>query len=128
VTSPIEKATKHISPNKLFEAFPEWKDNTIIYVVSVPLVFAPICGVLSNDKENDIINDDNLMVTTKQMDNEGRFFQDQKYDVFKEPYIQELTINDGQSTDKTYNYFDFKCLTQQSDGDTQQNQKKPKIQ
>lgn len=110
-TDPISKAKKYISPNKLFEYFPAWKNDVIVYVVSVPLVCNPIAGVLDNTKEDDLVNNENYTVVAKQMQNEGRFFQDENYDVLKEPYIEEVTVVDkSQNTEKTYNYFDFTCL------------------
>jgi hypothetical protein len=124
---PIEKAKRYITPNKLFEFVPTWKDDKIIYAVSVPLVYKPICSVLDNKVNDDIINDTNYRVTARPMENEGRFFQDEKYNVFKEPYIQEFTLeNINQNTVGTYNYFDFACLIEDNNDETKDSNDKSK--
>lgn len=91
---PISKAESVANPEELFKAFPKWnKTDTIVYVISIPLIMKPAAFVPKYENLTKLDIDPAYDCSATVMDNEGRIFQDQNYDPVTEPYITAISVN-----------------------------------
>lgn len=106
-TNPIDKASKINSPLQIFNFVPTWSVNDIIVtVISVPTVVDPMVYVLKYDNLNVIEKNESHITYATTIKNQERFYQDETYNEYEEPYITEIGLDFTK-----YKTSEFKIIT-----------------
>lgn len=104
---PLTKASKTSSPIEIFNAVPKWTvSDVIVVVLAIPTILKPIACVLKYDNLNIIEPDEKFIAHATTIEDENKFFDLDKYDEIKEPFIKTVGIDF-----KVFNSKEFKILT-----------------